>query len=161
MLSLSAVSQKNKDFLLSYTDSSSGLALYGYKTANGKIIISAKDNFSYTDTMYSMAIVLKNSSWVGIDRKGNTILAPFIFDNGPDYIEQGLFRFVENNKIVFATINGNKLIPAKFDFAEPFQNGISEYRNIVWVATGSLIKAEYMGGERGNSRGAIVRTFQK
>jgi hypothetical protein len=52
---------------------------------------------------------------------------PFIFYNGPDYIEEGLFRFVENGKIGFANIDGQKIIKAKYDFATPFENGLSEF----------------------------------
>lgn len=38
-----------------------------------------------------MAIVFKNWEWVGIDKNENIILKPFIFDNGSDYLEEGLF----------------------------------------------------------------------
>ena len=74
-----------------------------------------------------MAIVLKSGEWVGIDRNEQVLLVPFIFDNGPDYVEDGLFRFVENNKIGFANLNGQKIILPQFDFATPFENGLSEY----------------------------------
>jgi hypothetical protein len=74
-----------------------------------------------------MAIVLKDYKWVGVDRNGKVILVPFIFDNGPDYLEEGLFRFVENDKIGFANMDGQKIILAQFDFATPFEDGLSEY----------------------------------
>jgi hypothetical protein len=122
-----AFGQKSKDYLISYSDTTTGEELIGYKDKFGKIIIYAKYTHVYTDTFYSMAIVLKKWEWVGIDRSEKVILKPFIFDNGPDYIEEGLFRFVENNKIGFADINGRKIIKAKYDFATPFENGLSEY----------------------------------
>jgi hypothetical protein len=119
--------QKKGDYLISYSDTSKGDELIGYKDRFGKIIIDAKYSHVYTDTLYSMAIVLKNGEWVGIDKKENEILKPFIFDNGPDYLQEGLFRFVENSKIGFADIDGQKIIKAKYDFATPFDNGLSEY----------------------------------
>lgn len=119
--------KKSKDFLVSYGDTTTGEELIGYKDKFGKIKITAKYSHVYTDTFYSMAIVIKNWEWVAIDRNEKIILKPFIFDNGPDYIEEGVFRFVENNKIGFADINGRKVIKAIYDFATPFENGLSEY----------------------------------
>ena len=133
-----AFGQKSKDYLISYVDSTSGQQLIGFKSRNGKIIIKAKFNYSYTDTLYSMAIVLKNSEWVGIDRNEKIILKPFIYDNGPDYVEEGLFRFVENNKIGFANLEGQKIILPQLDFATPFVEGLSEYT---------------LGGHRENEKG--------
>jgi hypothetical protein len=81
-----------------------------------------------------MAIVLNSEmEFIGIDRNDSLILKPYMYDNGPDYLEEGLFRFVENNKIGFANENGEKIIVAKYDFATPFENGLSEY---------------YIGGEK-------------
>jgi hypothetical protein len=64
---------------------------------------------------------------VGIDRNENIILTPFIYDNGPDYIVEGLFRFVELDKIGFANTVGKKIIKAKYSFATPFENGLSAF----------------------------------
>jgi hypothetical protein len=119
--------QKNKEYLVSFIDSTSGINLIGYKTTAGKITIKAQFSQTSTDTLTSMAIVLLHSEWLGIDKNGQVILKPFIYDNGPDYIEEGLFRFVENNKIGFANAEGKKIIAAKFDFVTPFSNGFSEY----------------------------------
>jgi len=119
--------QKSRDYLTSFSNTIKGNELIGYKDRFGKVIIDAKYTHVYTDTLYLMAIVLQNSEWLGIDKNENVILKPFIYDNGPDYIEEGLFRFVENNKIGFADIDGRKIIKAKYDFAKPFENGLSEY----------------------------------
>ena len=80
-LSCLTFGQKDKDFLLSYTDSSSEEGLIGYKTTGGKIIIKAKYSFAYTDTFYKMAIVSKDYHWICINRNEKVILKPFIFDN--------------------------------------------------------------------------------
>lgn len=122
-----AFGQKSKDYLIAYVDTTSEQELIGYKNTTGEVVIKAEFIYTYTDTFYFMAIVLKNGEWLGIDREQKIILKPFIYDNGPDYIEEGLFRFVENEKIGFATIDGEKIIEAKYDFASPFENGLSEY----------------------------------
>jgi hypothetical protein len=119
--------QKGNDYLLSYQDASSGHELTGFKTKGGKIRIKAKYSHSYTDTFYTLAIVLKDGEWIGIDRNGKILLKPFIYDNGPDYVVEGLFRFVEKNKMGFADPAGRKVIPAKFDMVTPFADGIAEY----------------------------------
>ena len=122
-----AFGQKIHEYLISFSDTTSGEELIGYKNRFGKTVIDAKFCFVYSDTLYSMAMVLKNGEWIGIDKDEKIILRPFIFDNGPDYIEEGLFRYVENDKIGFANIDGEKIIVAKYDFATPFENGLSEY----------------------------------
>lgn len=126
------VQQKN-DYLISYSVKQDIGALFGYKHRNGKIAIEAQFSSINTDTLYNMGIVLKDWQWVGIDRKEKVILIPFIYDNGPDYVEEGLFRFVENVKIGFADLDGNKIIPAQYSFATFFKDGIADY---------------YIGGDR-------------
>jgi hypothetical protein len=113
--------KKTDEYIVSYLDTTSGNELIG------QVVIKAKFPNVYTDTFYSMAIVNINLEWVCIDKYERIILKPFIYDNGPDYIQEGLFRFVENNKIGFANSDGRKIIMAKYDFATPFKNGISNY----------------------------------
>jgi hypothetical protein len=128
-LSILTFGQKkdSKDYLISYIDSTSGKELTGYKSLNGKIIIKAKYQ-NGSDTLRKMAIVLNSEfEFIGIDKNDQIILKPYIYDNGPDYVEEGLFRFVENDKIGFANLDGQKIIKAKYDFATPFSDGISEY----------------------------------
>lgn len=119
--------QGNKEYLIVYEDTTSEQNLIGYKNRSGEIIIKPQFTTVYTDTMYVMAIVIKDGNLVGIDRNEKILLKPFIYDNGPDYVEEGLFRFVEKNKIGFSDLNGRKIIKAKYDFAEPFHNGLSAY----------------------------------
>jgi hypothetical protein len=130
--SITAFGQKNKDYLISYIDTTSGRALLGFKTVTGKIVIKAKYNSSFSDPdrpekMYKIAGVFSDSGWVYINRKDSVVLKPFIYDNGPDYIKEGLFRFVENGKMGFANKDYEKVIPAMFDFVTFFENGIAEY----------------------------------
>lgn len=100
----------------------------GYKNRNGKIVIPARFFPGYgLDTLYERIFVQGKDGIQGIDRTGKVVLTPFIYDNGPDYIQEGLFRFVENGKIGFADANWKKVIPAAFDFVEPFKGGITKY----------------------------------
>ncbi|MDR2425769.1 MAG: WG repeat-containing protein [Endomicrobium sp.] len=139
---------ENKDYLIIYSKNIRGQEMKGYMTHDGEVVIEAKYRIAETDKMYSMAIVLKDDGqWVGIDREENIILYPFIYDNGPDYVFEGLFRFVENDKIGFTDLDGNKIIAAEFDFADSFKEGLSEfaygghkeydYVNEYWTWTGA------------------------
>ena len=48
----------------------------------------------------------------------------FKYDNGPDYIQEGLFRIMNEDGLVgFADSLGNVVIKPQFKFANPFENG--------------------------------------
>jgi WG containing repeat len=112
--------------LIKFEDTSSGEAFYGYKNYEGKIIIPAQFDIA-SDTLNTIAFVAKNGTWLGISQKNEIVLVPYIYDNGPDYVEEGLMRYVENNKIGFANSAGKKIIPAQFDFVTPFKKGKANY----------------------------------
>ena len=119
--------KRSKDCLVAYTDTTSGKDLIGYKSLRGEIIIKAKYQDG-SDKLCGMAIVLNSEfEFVGINKNDSIILKPYIYDNGPDYLEEGLFRFVEQGKIGFVNLEGQKIIKAKYDFATPFSDGLSEY----------------------------------
>ncbi|TRX31661.1 hypothetical protein FNW52_18610 [Flavobacterium sp. ZT3R18] len=81
-----------KDCLISYLDSTSGKVLMGYKSLKGEIIIKAK-YLNGSGPLCEMAFVI-NSEYelVGIDRNDSILLKPYIYDNGPDYEQEGLFK---------------------------------------------------------------------
>lgn len=129
-----------------YSDSTTGEILYGFKQ-NEEPKIKAKYLNSYTDTLHKMAIVQdRQKGWIGINKNDSIILFPYIYDNGPDYLSEGLFRFVEDDKMGFANADGEKIIPAHFDFLTSFKDGIAKY---------------YIGGElideNGKSRNQIIK----
>lgn len=72
------------------------------------------------------ALVQDGQGWLYVDRSGRPILRPYIFDNGPDYFEEGLARFVDKGKIGFHDEALNIVIPAQYDFAFPFQGGVAK-----------------------------------
>lgn len=117
----------SQDYLISFIDTSSGQVLYGYKNVKRKIIIPAKYNLVDTDTLHHIAFVVGDSGFVVINRKDSILCHPFVFDNTPDFIHEGMFRFEENNKIGFANLKGEKVAPASFDFAEPFSEGLAAF----------------------------------
>ena len=56
----------------------------------------------------------------------------FIYDNGPDYLSEGLFRIENkrNGKIGFADMQGNIIILPTYFHASPFKNGIAKVTKV-------------------------------
>ena len=79
----------------------------------------------FTDTFCNYALVLDTENgFIGINRKEETIYDIFVFDNGPDYVEEGLFRIMKNDKIGYADAKTGKIvIEPIYQAAEPFENG--------------------------------------
>jgi hypothetical protein len=78
---------------------------------------------------HGIATIVTPDGWIAIDRKHKTVYRPFPFDNGPDPEQEGFIRFVENKKMGFVNSAGRIVIPAKFDFVYPFENGRALYCN--------------------------------
>jgi hypothetical protein len=131
----------NNQILVAFEDTTKQFG-WGYKDLDGRIVIEPQyadiqpDTFSNTiafvfEKRYEMED--ERHGWVAIDRQNRFVLKPFMFDNGPDYIEEGLFRFIENGeigkggKMGFADINGQKLIPARFTFVAQFVGGMAAF----------------------------------
>ena len=95
-----------------------------YDTCGNEIIPFYKYPIIYTDTFRTMAIVLvPRKGFMAIDRDEKELFKIFPFDNGPDYISDGLIRIVENGKIGYANMDGQIIIPAQYSCAYPFQGG--------------------------------------
>ncbi|HCU45129.1 MAG TPA: hypothetical protein DF610_09900 [Sphingobacterium sp.] len=75
------------------------------------------------------------------DRKGNILYYPQFFDNGSDYWSEGLRRYVEKGKIGFVNLLGDKISPADWGFALPFNYGYAT------VYAGKMKKQYDAGGE--------------
>ena len=69
------------------------------------------------------ALVMDQQGWVYVDRAQRPVLRPFLYDNGPDYYEEGLARFVDNGKMGFHNEALHIVVPAVYDFVFPFENG--------------------------------------
>ncbi|MDG1331633.1 MAG: WG repeat-containing protein [Crocinitomicaceae bacterium] len=99
----------------------------GYVNANGDTLISFGECFACFSDSLKYAIVYKasenGSGFPALNSKGEVIFRVFIYDNGPDYIEDGTFRIINDGKIGYATAAGEIIIPPKYEAAWPFENG--------------------------------------
>lgn len=123
----SGQSKSDKDVLILFSDKLYNK--FGYKNLNGDTIIPlGKYPMYFTDTFKTYAIVaVPYKGFVAIDRKENTLYNVFPFDNGPDYVSDGLFRILIDNKIGYAdSVTGKIIIQPQFDCAWPFENGVAK-----------------------------------
>lgn len=96
----------------------------GYLNSEGDTIIPlGKYYYCYTDTIrdFGMVIEKETGKILGIDQNSTEIFEVFKYDNGPDYIESGLFRIIKNGKIGYANAVGKIMIEPTFDCAYPFE----------------------------------------
>ncbi|AEA42634.1 WG repeat-containing protein [Fluviicola taffensis] len=101
---------------------------YGYTNKFGDTIIPVGEfEYCFSDLFATFAYVsdkkFKDKGIVAINRNKELIFEAFIYDNGPDYINEGLFRIKRNGKIGFADLTGKVVIDAKYGCAYPFENG--------------------------------------
>jgi len=98
--------------------------LSGYVNEKGDTIIPiGKYQYCFSDTVTAYAIVGDKSGFYAIDQKENRLFEVYWFDNGSDYIKDGLFRIKRNEKIGYANTKGEIVIEPQFDCAYPFENG--------------------------------------
>jgi hypothetical protein len=101
--------------------------LFGYKDSDGNILIEPKYAMAYEFTKKGVAQVVTEYDWFCIDNTGKPLLKIFNYDNGPDYYEEGLARYVDDkNKMGFMNEKCEIIIPAKYDFAWPFEKGSAQ-----------------------------------
>lgn len=102
--------------------------LCGYLNQNGDTIIS-KNEFEilFSETFQNFAFVYDKGKFgneiVAINRDKKIIFEAFMYENGPDYLSDGLFRIKQNGKIGFANEKGEVVIPAIYECAYPFEEG--------------------------------------
>ncbi len=113
------------DYLVKYyeaeTDQSDTRS--GYLNARGDTIVPiGRYQFCYTDTIRDLGMVVEQETGkiIGIDREGTELYEVFNYDNGPDYLESGLFRIVKNEMIGYADATGHIVIEPRFKCARPF-----------------------------------------
>lgn len=113
------------DYLFLKTDKNDQ---YGYVNSKGVFVIPlGKYAMCYTDTFKKYAIVLKSKEgFVAIDRNENVLYNIFPFDNGPDYLSDGLYRIIKNGKIGYADANFSVKIQPQYGCAFPFKNGVAK-----------------------------------
>ncbi len=111
-------------------------------------------NYAYfgTDSLVHYATVLEHlndSTWgrkLAIDKYQNVLFDLVMFDNGPDYFNEGLTRVLRNGKMGFANKYGQVVIPCIYDFAKPFVGGKAEVtfdaKEVVGLDEHKIIESE-------------------
>lgn len=94
--------------------------LYGFKNEKSEIIIPPQFENVSNIGEEDLIGVIKKGTFYRMDRKGNLKFESVFFDNGWDYYEQGLARFLKNGKVGFHDKKGNIIIKPEYDFAKPF-----------------------------------------
>ncbi|SUB88626.1 KWG Leptospira [Porphyromonas macacae] len=120
--------------------------LYGYVDDKGREIVPCKYAHAYTDTIKNLGFVFEKETEeiVCFNNRGRQLFYVFQVDNGPDYVEEGLFRIIDKNKSVgFADTLGNIVIPPKFAFAFPFKGGKAKV-----TFTGKAKDVPFSNGEK-------------
>ncbi len=101
------------------------------------------------------AILVDGRTFYFVNRHGKTEPA-LAFDNGPDYVSEGLARTVKNGKVGFVNTRLDVVIAPVWDFAFPFERGSARVCTGC-VPTGGEHKTT-MGGKWGyiDQRGTVV-----
>jgi len=68
------------------------------------------------------AILVDDRTFYFVNRQGKTAPA-LAFDNGPDYVSEGLARTVLNGKVGFVNTHLDVVVAPVWDFAYPFERG--------------------------------------
>jgi hypothetical protein len=99
------------------------LALHGYRSCDGRVAAAPQYTVAEPFGKGGIAAVVDAQGWAYINRRGEVVIRPFIFDNGPDGFSDGLARYTEGGKFGFFNTSGAVVIPARFEFAYPFVKG--------------------------------------
>ncbi|ARN85037.1 hypothetical protein GQ61_06735 [Candidatus Nucleicultrix amoebiphila FS5] len=108
--------------------------LYGFKDKQGRMVIlpqfehvmvpseAALFSSKNKEFFVLVPVVKKGKIW-RMTREGLLKFETVFFDNGPDYYEEGLSRFIKDGKVGFHDTKGQVVIPPLYDFASPFREG--------------------------------------
>ena len=128
---ISACSSKKENYLVKFHEGEFdeiGVPS-GYLNSKGDTIIPiGKYYYCYTDTIRDFGMVIKKGTGkiLGIDQNATELFEVFRYDNGPDYLESGLFRIIKNGKIGYANPNGKIIIEPSFVCAYPFEGDFAK-----------------------------------
>jgi hypothetical protein len=99
----------------------------GYIDQNGDTLIPAGTYMlCWTDTATTFAIVHDGTDFLAINREGKRLYEVYFYDNGPDWLSDGLFRIRRNGLIGYADAQGQIVIEPQFECASQFENGIAQ-----------------------------------
>jgi hypothetical protein len=94
-------------------------------TSDGNIVVA---KHSLADIAFGSeglgSIVVDNRGLYFVTHEGKTTPA-LNFDNGPDYVVEGLARTVKNGKVGFINTELDPVVAPIWDFAFPFEHGVA------------------------------------
>ncbi len=94
---------------------------YGYLSKDSATFISFSDLAQYNKEG------LDSVSYLYLSEEKMRTFMVYPFDNGPDYLSEGLFRILNNQgKIGYADTVGNIIVEPMYTCAKPFENGKAE-----------------------------------
>lgn len=105
-----------------------GLEKYSYKNGRGDIIIPDDRYLQvYTDTIKTIGFATRGDGNIwAINTKGEELFRAYRFDNGPDYVRDGLFRMVDENGLIgFANMEGEIVIDPQFQRVGSFSEDLA------------------------------------
>lgn len=82
-------------------------------------------DYCFFETTHTFGSVYdsQRGGFYALDATGKELYEVFGFDNGPDYVEEGLFRIVIDEKIGYANEDGEIVIQPQYSCAYPFEDG--------------------------------------
>lgn len=92
----------------------------------GEVVIPAGKYMRVdADTIFhfAWAITGDGSKWVAVNAKGEETFDAYLYDSGPDYVQEGLFRIVKYGLIGFANEKGEVVIEPQYKCAHYFEGG--------------------------------------
>jgi hypothetical protein len=93
-------------------------------TGGGSIVLSAQSLANEDFGPEGLGSIIVIDQLYFVNRQGKTAPA-LVFDNGPDYVVEGLVRTVKDGKVGFVNTRLDQVVAPVWDFAEPFQGGIA------------------------------------
>lgn len=108
--------------------------LYGFKNEKGKVVVSPQfqivmENLKEDEVLIP---VKKDGTYYLMDSNGELKFESVFHDNGWDYYNEGLTRFLKDGKVGFLDKGGNVVIQPLYDFAKYFENGTALVCNGCW-----------------------------
>jgi len=84
------------------------------------LLLSLSACSNYDNLAETEVTLQEDGTWAYFDKHWD-LLTVYTFDNGPDYFSEWLARFVENGEIWYFNQELEKVIPAIYDWAFPFE----------------------------------------
>lgn len=87
-------------------------------------------DFGFTvpeSSMVTKVVYIENKGFTAFNNSGKELFIIFPFDNGPDYISEGMFRIIDGDMIGFASEMGEIMIEPKFSAVYPFHSKLAAF----------------------------------